>query len=649
MPLISEHFKYDERLQDCLINNASHVMFGDSGEYVRLIQNALILLDEAYIDESELETLTYGSFTADAVKQFKGPPRNILGPGQIQPDDIVGKRTIKQLDKEMFDLQLEPEPRPVEPIPQPRNTLTAMDVLTEIAREASMGLTADPLRKLKPIQGTNSIVHEFNSEEGWKGDLKLTNKFTVSDLRFPIEMNHGNGSHIMDMGVVRNLEWSYVSVTTPIQPGPMSLPLDVSYALAEAHHPSSPVKMNGSSAMFPLQREIESQSTILLGWAIDSLGLVTPIDYTGVDPTHLKAWIQSGGFSDLTPEARTFVFGLIDFTLCRPDDRYAPKLGAPSGAAKVARFYPLLSLWSSAELSASQAKLELDRPARTMMPNMARNGAIVSSLFADQNDNIRTIYDDLHPGVIVALAAASAAGAATIVFAGIGAISVASLIAMSKAPSPRWDSIFAHYSVNVQHGSMLVVDRTKTARTDPTSSRERRSSAGAVPVATAPIKKLSGQGIFDNIHIAPEMNYNGKSASMAPICHHDCLHIHWRWSQTYQEDYMLGFNSNKPHSLAGAPHIPENQSLSVTANGSHFEYFPQALNAPAQTWQVFMHHGAGYVTELQAAGYAATLVEVTSLTGMPSFLNFYYHNRMHEGPPDESRLNEAKFGALERL
>jgi peptidoglycan hydrolase-like protein with peptidoglycan-binding domain len=43
----------------------------------------------------------YGPSTEAAVLNFKGPPRNILGPGQKKPDAIVGIKTIHQLDQEI--------------------------------------------------------------------------------------------------------------------------------------------------------------------------------------------------------------------------------------------------------------------------------------------------------------------------------------------------------------------------------------------------------------------------------------------------------------------------------------------------------------------------------------------------------------------
>jgi len=43
----------------------------------------------------------YGDDTARAVLAYKGPPRNILGPGQRTPDAVVGRQTIVRLDEDL--------------------------------------------------------------------------------------------------------------------------------------------------------------------------------------------------------------------------------------------------------------------------------------------------------------------------------------------------------------------------------------------------------------------------------------------------------------------------------------------------------------------------------------------------------------------
>ncbi|MEO8025590.1 MAG: peptidoglycan-binding domain-containing protein [Bryobacteraceae bacterium] len=62
---------------------------------VTRIQTALSQLGFRITDPAGV----YGGSTEAAVLKFKGPPRNILGPGQTKPDAIVGIQTIQRLDE----------------------------------------------------------------------------------------------------------------------------------------------------------------------------------------------------------------------------------------------------------------------------------------------------------------------------------------------------------------------------------------------------------------------------------------------------------------------------------------------------------------------------------------------------------------------
>ena len=67
-----------------------------------LIQDAVILLDGATIDDAELAGQRYGQSTANAVLAYK-KRRRIINPAyQATADNIVGKMTIASLDDEMF-------------------------------------------------------------------------------------------------------------------------------------------------------------------------------------------------------------------------------------------------------------------------------------------------------------------------------------------------------------------------------------------------------------------------------------------------------------------------------------------------------------------------------------------------------------------
>ncbi|MFO1451377.1 MAG: peptidoglycan-binding domain-containing protein [Opitutaceae bacterium] len=72
---------------------------------VMRIQSALSQLGFQVSDPAGV----YGASTAEKVLAYKGPPRNILGPGQLKPDNIVGVQTIHRLDA---DVQFKPAPAP---------------------------------------------------------------------------------------------------------------------------------------------------------------------------------------------------------------------------------------------------------------------------------------------------------------------------------------------------------------------------------------------------------------------------------------------------------------------------------------------------------------------------------------------------------
>jgi peptidoglycan hydrolase-like protein with peptidoglycan-binding domain len=101
MPLKSDIFAGDPRLEDCLVNDAAHLSPGAKGDHVARVQAALIFLDGLTIADGELGAMTYGPSTAAAVLAFKKKRKIINRAYQNQEDDIVGKMTIKALDDEM--------------------------------------------------------------------------------------------------------------------------------------------------------------------------------------------------------------------------------------------------------------------------------------------------------------------------------------------------------------------------------------------------------------------------------------------------------------------------------------------------------------------------------------------------------------------
>lgn len=98
--LQSALFSGDGKLEAAAVSDPAHIAPGQVGEHVRKIQQALIELDEAVIDPTELQKTLYGPSTAKAVLAYK-TKRQIIGNYQKVADDIVGKMTIAKLDEEM--------------------------------------------------------------------------------------------------------------------------------------------------------------------------------------------------------------------------------------------------------------------------------------------------------------------------------------------------------------------------------------------------------------------------------------------------------------------------------------------------------------------------------------------------------------------
>ncbi len=104
MPLVSRLFTDppNPELDACLVEDAAHIVPGARGDHVACIQIALSLLSDG--DVFLVIDGKYGEATATAVFEYKDA-RDILGPGQTTPDNIVGKRTLRSLDDEMSVLE----------------------------------------------------------------------------------------------------------------------------------------------------------------------------------------------------------------------------------------------------------------------------------------------------------------------------------------------------------------------------------------------------------------------------------------------------------------------------------------------------------------------------------------------------------------
>lgn len=101
MPLRSELFSGDPKLENAAVHDSAHIVPGSSGPHVEKIQVALMLLDSTSIASSELAADLYGETTAAAVLAYKRKRSIINRSYQSTADNIVGRMTIASLDSEM--------------------------------------------------------------------------------------------------------------------------------------------------------------------------------------------------------------------------------------------------------------------------------------------------------------------------------------------------------------------------------------------------------------------------------------------------------------------------------------------------------------------------------------------------------------------
>lgn len=104
MPLNSSLFRNDPKLQACLTLDSAHVVQGATGPHVTRIQKALEIVFDAEIDHGDISGQRYGKSTADWVLAYKKDRWIVNTAYQQDPDNIVGKKTIRQLDDELLEI-----------------------------------------------------------------------------------------------------------------------------------------------------------------------------------------------------------------------------------------------------------------------------------------------------------------------------------------------------------------------------------------------------------------------------------------------------------------------------------------------------------------------------------------------------------------
>lgn len=272
-----------------------------------------------------------------------------------------------------------------------------------------------------------------------------------------------------------------------------------------------------------------------------------------------------------------------------------------------------------------------------------------------------------------------------------------------------WSNLFSYYQTDAYQ--TLGQERIKVVCTDRPSDRDDDSGLVERDVVLSKavslrgtllgtmsqfVKKVSHQGEFDNIHMAPKLKmvrvthlaYSSlgqplfeldlsalglSDISMAPFCAHDCFHMHWRWGAGASAKWARGWDMASPHQTQGAPLVPLDQDVYIWLRGpaklsvhhviGRSDRSVAALGA--NEWNVIMYQGAAYAVQVEGLiKWSLAALAYNQLAPPPYFFDcstqdsrpkmvtvfdstalFYWYSRWHAVWDEE----KSAFTIVERL
>jgi outer membrane protein OmpA-like peptidoglycan-associated protein len=442
------------------------------------------------------------------------------------------------------------------PIPPPRPFPT--DAVLRGLLTASMLLTANPAAPFSP----GALPSGRQSGSIWAYTLTL-NGDVVSANDVTCVIPHP-GRRPSPMTVLEGARWEGVEVA--LAAGRAALPFDSQFLLGSFNASSGAIAAR-SHPIWRLTSQID-------------VGTAAVFAYDITDPTNPLPITDVSTLTPSTPgttPSKLWALVCCELVLCTPRSDFEP-----AGVLEAARLYPLIEVLTNIDTSTIKGSVTLRRPAISSMDHgWANSGRHLVGLFADRNNNM---------GIFETMLA---------------------LVGKSGVAIPTWEDVFDYVLKNaaVTTQSFIVVDPTKRASRSDTSHRQTLDRTHEVNRPSAMLK-LPRQGAFDNVHIAPQMEVSlsvpvlgglpSTAVSMAPICAHDCFHMHWRWSQHYTEEHTLGWGPSGPYTQAGAPMVHPNQTVTLvtTAGVPGLRYEAVAAAQSTMEWMVVMPHGAAYAVRV---------------------------------------------------
>lgn len=429
----------------------------------------------------------------------------------------------------------------------------------------------------------------------------------VTDFRIGVQHVGMQVDTVRSQTVCERIEWRNPRVWLPGMSD--AIELDLSHRFLLGFHDGAgggQVPSTWPSPYFTLPTTMQCGTQYVYGYRLDGSSLLPfpdidiNSDDTGIsipDTGTLTVSAAAGSTIPVTSYEHIYFVVAVSLVTTEPRNDFEP-----TGAAWMTRFYPTITVISNTTLAKVEGSVRLMRPAISPMGDMAMMGRRIGALLhADRNDfDLGMVHGN--PTVI-----------------------------------PQWDRLFDYFlSTDVPYTGSSPANRAEVfAAVHHTHDGQGRAVAGVASgsrnidgqreswqagVDTAmgeshaystfrpsTVTKLPGQGEFDNVHLAPPMmgTLNGAPlpVAMAPLCAHDCFHMHWRWCRGFTGTGQLGFSEptptmplGAPSSRAGTPMVPRNQDVVIgLVDGRGLDYRARC-HGPIAPFvpQIIMHHGGAY-------------------------------------------------------
>ncbi|MGL4552834.1 MAG: peptidoglycan-binding domain-containing protein [Gemmataceae bacterium] len=203
MPLTSDHFAKQPKLEGALVADSQHIGPGaadDANKHVTKLQEALERIVQV---DLSAERGRFGPRTTEAVKDFKNtrtPP--LHQPWQKTADEFVGKRTMFALDAIMKEREGGGSPPSPAPIPPPKDKVELLVYFSAVVAPGGDKITGEPggqgFRMFSPMNGLDKKEGFDKRFNGFQGSLSNNNGVALAQTF--ITENFEAGSRLIVYG-----------------------------------------------------------------------------------------------------------------------------------------------------------------------------------------------------------------------------------------------------------------------------------------------------------------------------------------------------------------------------------------------------------------------------------------------------------------